>query len=35
MDDGRYVLCVDINNCARVIDTVTGQVVAPGTPFVK
>ena len=35
MDDDRYVLCTDVNNCARVIDTVTGQEVPPGTPFVK
>ena len=35
MDDDRYVLCTDIDNCARVIDTVTGQEVPPGTPFVN
>jgi hypothetical protein len=25
MDDDRYVLCMDIDNCARIIDTVTGK----------
>ena len=35
MDDDRYVLCIDRDNCVRVIDTVTGQEVPPGTPFVQ
>lgn len=35
MDDDRYVLCTDINNCTRVFDTVAGREVPPGTPFVK
>ncbi len=35
MDDDRYVLCTDRDNCVRVIDTVTGQEVPPGTPFVQ
>ena len=37
MDDDRYVLCMDIDNCARIIDTVTGKTkfkqVFPNTEY--